>query len=389
MSRRLTVFHSHPVWLGQTLTWLHTQVAGLQEAGVETHVVCERTENLDQFNVANLHCLSDSGWRRYWDIAVRRLHVRRHLDFLVRTAARHNARILHSHFGHFGWANCGAADALGVPHVVTFYGLDVNQLPLSQPKWRVRYRHLFHTAAAILCEGPHMAKCIEALGCPAHKLRVHRLGVKLEGLPYVPRQWDGKSPLRVLIAASFREKKGIPVAIEALGLVGAELPLEVTIIGDSGADRDSQREKRRIVDAVARSGLSDKIKFLGFRPHADMIKAAYQHHLFLSPSVTASNGDTEGGAPVSIIEMVATGMPVVSTHHCDIPDVIGPSAAHLLAPERNAGALADCIRRLASDTESWPALLAAGRSRVESRHDPAAQARALELIYRELVEDRP
>ncbi len=71
---------------------------------------------------------------------------------------------------------------------------------------------------------------------------------------------------------------------------------------------------------------------MGYQPHSTLFAEAYRHHIFLSPSVTASTGDTEGGAPVSLIEMAATGMLIVSTTHCDIPEVIKHGVTGLLAP---------------------------------------------------------
>ena len=65
-----------------------------------------------------------------------------------------------------------------------------------------------------------------------------------------------------------------------------------------------------------------------------------KHDVFLAPSVTASNGDTEGGAPVAIIEMAASGMPIVSTRHCDIPSVVLDGVTGLLAAERDSEGLA-------------------------------------------------
>jgi len=74
---------------------------------------------------------------------------------------------------------------------------------------------------------------------------------------------------------------------------------------------------------------------LGFQPHAILFEEAYKNHIFLSPSVTALDGDTEGGAPVTIIEMAATGMPIISTKHCDIPEVIKDGVTGFLANERD------------------------------------------------------
>jgi len=57
--KNITVLHSFPIWLGQTQTWMHSQVSKLQRLGVHAHVVCETTENLDQFYVENIHCLTN------------------------------------------------------------------------------------------------------------------------------------------------------------------------------------------------------------------------------------------------------------------------------------------------------------------------------------------
>ena len=198
-----------------------------------------------------------------------------------------------------------------------------------------------------------MARCIQELGCPSRKVKVQHLGVDVNSLVFQPRQWREGEPLRVLIAASFREKKGIPYAIQALQIVARKVPIQLTIIGDAGKDDPvGQGEKERILTALESSGLKENTRLLGYQSHQTMLHEAYAHHLFLQPSVTAKDGDTEGGAPVAIIEMLATGMPVVATTHCDIPEVVGPALAHLLAPERSVEDLADCIFTLLSKPDS-------------------------------------
>lgn len=382
-----TVLHSFPVWLPQTQTWMYNQVAELQRMGVVAHVACERTENLDQFGVANLHCLADEpAWRQICDKGMRKLRIRRNLDHLVRVGKKTAAQIVHSHFGNVGWADLGAVCKLGTRHVVTFYGLDVNMLPRQYPFWLERYAELFATADLILCEGSHMASCIVDLGCPAHKLAVQHLGVDVERLDFQPRQWHPGETLRVLVAASFREKKGIPLAIEALGMIRRDLPVELTLIGDAGQDEDSQREKDKILAALQHSGLQPHARLLGYQTHTQMLHEAYRHHIFLHPSMTAQNGDTEGGAPVCITEMLATGMPVVSTTHCDIPEVVGPALHPLLAPERNVQALVACLQTAIHNPTRWAEWGTAGRHRVEKEYHIDTQARRLLAHYEALVE---
>lgn len=379
------VIHSFPLWLPQTQTWMYSQVKQLQSLGVESHVVCERTENLDQFLVANIHSLENQFlYRQIWDKGLRKLRVRRHLNYLVEVGRETEAKIIHSHFGNVGWANLGAVRKLKAKHVVTFYGLDVNKLPEQYPVWRKRYQRLFAEVDRVLCEGSHMASCVESLGCPAHKIRVQHLGVNADNIFFQPRQWQNNEPLRVLIAASFREKKGIPGAIEALSKVAREVPVQLTIIGDAGQEPESQQEKVRILAALKHSGLEPHTRLLGYQGHQAMLQEAYQHHLFLQPSITAHDGDTEGGAPVSIIEMLATGMPVVATTHCDIPEVVGPAFAHLLAPERDVEDLAKCIRMLLNVPENWAQLAQQGRKHIESEYHWTRQAERLADHYREV-----
>ena len=117
MSALPSVLHSYPVWLPQTQTWMHNQVAELQRLDVDAHVVCERTENLDQFGVANIHCLAgEPKWGQVWDKGLRKLRFRRHLGYLVQVGRKTGTQIIHSHFGNVGWANLGAVRKLGERH---------------------------------------------------------------------------------------------------------------------------------------------------------------------------------------------------------------------------------------------------------------------------------
>lgn len=380
-----TVLHCVPTWLPLTQTWLHGQVAELQRQGLDTHVGCEGSENLDQFPVANIHCLNDEPrWRQRWDRGVRKFHFRRYLHHLVRVGHLTGAHIVHSHFGNVGWENLGAVRRLGAKHVVTFYGLDVNYLPTKFTQWRKRYQQLFKVADLFLCEGSHMARCLVDLGCPENKIQVLHLGIEIEKFKFHPRQWLPDEPLKFLIAASFREKKGIPTAIEALVKISKFYPIELTIIGDSGPSIESQQEKEKINNILNSSGLIKITRNIGYQTHSAMIQEAYAHHIFLHPSLTAKDGDTEGGAPVGIIEMMATGMPVVSTTHCDIPGVLGPSLSHLLAPPDNAGALAQIIKNLIEEPESWLAISKISRERVIQEFDLKKQTSQLIDFYQSL-----
>ena len=375
------VVHSLPRWLPLTATWLYTQVRRLP-LDIESHIVCDSTENLDQFRIPNLHRRRNPRDSFHY---VRKLWHPRPSKVLGRVARRHGARLLHSHWGDAAWGDLADARRLLVPQVATFYGKDVNYMPASNPLWRNRYRELFASVALVLCEGPHMADRIVALGCAKERVAVHHLGVDVERIAFQPRRWAG-GKLRALLAGSFREKKGFPDALQALGrLLQDGLDVEVTVIGDASADPRSQPEKERILESIRRGGLHDRVRLLGYQPHEVFLREAYSHHLFISPSRTANDGDTEGGAPVTLIEVAASGMPIVSTRHCDIPMVVLDGRTGLLADEGDVEGLHRHLRRWVDRPADWETMLEAGRRHIEAEFSAAIQAERLASIYRSLA----
>ncbi len=382
MSGPLVVAHRYPVWLGTTLKWLYDQIR-LLPPEIESHVICERTENLDRFPWVHLHALEkESRCTSLRDKVGRRLW-RNHLRFTDRVCREVGAAVLHSHFGDVAWGDVGAAKRANIAHIATFYGVDVRGLPTRDPRWYRRYLELFESVDRVLCEGPFMAAAVAELGCPPEKITVKPLGLDVAAFEYRPRQWRSGQPLRVLMAGSFREKKGFPDAIEALGRLKRlrpKLNLQVTILGDATPDAASQAEKTRILGAL--EAWKIEANLLGYRPHSDLMAAYGEHDLFLSPSRTASDGDTEGGAPVSIIEAAAVGMAIGSTTHADIPFVLPKAMKPLLAPEGDAAALAQRLDVLL-DTE-WAPLLDAQRKRVEQEFSGEILATRLAGIYREV-----
>lgn len=379
----LVVVESLPVWLPLTSPWLHQQVLRLPE-DIVVRIVAERVENLEAFDHPALRSLQMANRLRYlWDKGTRRLGLRDHLGLVAATCRREGAAVLHSHWGDWGWRDRGVSRRLGIPQVVTYYGKDVNFLPRRDPVWRERYADLFRTVSRVLCEGPHMAERVADLGCDPVRVTVHHLGVDVRSIEYRSRTWSPTEPLRVLIAASFREKKGIPLALEALSRVAGDVDLHVTVIGDSSADPRSVVEKERILAAAA--PLGDRVAFLGYQSLQRVFEEAYAHHVFVSPSLTAVDGDTEGGAPVSLIDMAATGIPIVASTHCDIPSVILHGRTGLLAPEGDVTGVEQHLRWLVDHPGDWVRLTEAGRRHVETEYDSRRLGRRLGEIYREVA----
>jgi colanic acid/amylovoran biosynthesis glycosyltransferase len=385
MNNCLKVIHNIPIWLPQTENWLYWQIKGLPSDKVWSTIICEKTQNLQHFYLPNIIDLSKSSRIQFLQAKIfRKLRFRDYLYMLVDECKNVKADILHSHFGNVGWANIAIAQKLGLKHIVTFYGCDVNMLPTLNKVWYKRYKDLFNSAQLFLCEGPFMAQSLVKLGCSEAKIVVNHLGIEAEKIVFKPRLWRKGEKLKILLAGTFREKKGIPYALEAIGLLRKQYPLEVTIIGDATNEIRSVNEKVKIKKIIQKLNLANNVKFMGFQPHSVFLEEAYKHHIFLAHSITAEDGDTEGGLPVAIIEMIATGMIVISTTHCDIPELFTENSQKFLTPEKNINALCDCI---ISVLEDWPAsndLLHEINAKIKSEFMVSKQSIKLANYYKEL-----
>lgn len=382
----IRVLNSLPTWLPSTSPWLFNQVRLLPPAIIKPAVVAEQRGAAGVFALGIETYLEDQPRvRQLTEKIGRKLGLVRQLPFYWQVAKRFRPHILHSHWGDQGWRDSLLARKLRVPHIVTYYGKDVGFLPV-QRVWRERYKELFAHCALVLCEGPFMADRIADLGCPKTKIRVQRLGVVVDDIRFEQRKRLPGEPLRILLAASFREKKGLSYALEAIGLAKSGIgQFEVTIIGDSSADPRSVPEKQAILDAIARHELQPHVSMLGYQSYERLLEEAYRHHIFMSPSVTAADGDTEGGAPVTLIDMAAAGLLLISTTHCDIPQVITHGVTGLLAPERDPGALASHLTWLANHQDKWSEIATAGRERIIDLFDAGRQARILASIYADIL----
>ena len=287
---------------------------------------------------------------------------------------RDRPAVLLAHFGDEGCRMVPVASRWQVPLLTRFYGYDMSQLP-RRGRWLARLQWLFTEGAGILVEGPAMASAVADLGCPPARIHILPLGIACAAIPWQPRGDDGTGPVRVLMAATLREKKGHTFGLSALAQLAARHPrLQVTVIGDGPLRRPLQ-------DQVDASPLAGRVTWLGNVPHAQVLAAMAEHHLFLHPSVTAGDGDSEGGAPIVLLEAQASGMPVISSIHADIPHIVRPGLSGLLAPEQDVPALVSALSYLLERPERWAAMGEAGRRHVETHFDaPELGERLADLV---------
>src|SRR6185295_16391013 len=108
-------------------------------------------------------------------------------------------------------------------------------------------------------------------------------------------------------------------------------------------------------------GLTGAVELRGFLSQPDLNALYAQSHLFLHPSQMAADQNQEG-VPNSMLEAMATGLPVVATTHGGIPEAVAHEQTGLLVPERDPAALHAALERITAHSE-WLYVLGQAASR--------------------------
>ena len=268
------------------------------------------------------------------------------------------------------------AGVVAGPIVTHYHGVDVTAGVMKRPR---DYRRLLRDGELHLPVSERFARILVDHGTGADRTRVHLTGVDLSLFPFVPRDRAARSPLRVVSVARLVEKKGIDDALAAVRrAVDAGADVDYTVVG-AGPLRDDLERRAAGLD------LCGRVRFTGAVVQAEVRRILGESHLLLAPSVVAANGDEEG-QPVAIKEAMAAGLPVISTRHAGIPEMIDHGRSGLLADERDPAALAQHLRRLWDDPALGERLAAAARETAERLYDQEAIADELVALLRGAAE---
>src|SRR5207249_8525317 len=170
-------------------------------------------------------------------------------------------------------------------------------------------------------------------------------GIPLDEFPFRERSFpssDGRGEWRFVQAGRLIGNKGLPVTLRAFASFLQRYPhATLTIAGEGpllGQLQDLARELK----------IDNRVSFTGFISQEQLRDLYYASHIFLHPSETGPDGNQEG-IPNSMLEAMASGLPVFATRHGGIPEAIENGVSGVLVPERDVGELTHALLDVAED----------------------------------------
>ncbi len=291
------------------------------------------------------------------------------------------ADLLHVYFGHTGVHLLPFIRNWPGPAVVSFHGMDI-MLRDGEPGYNGRLRDLLQILPMVMARSESLARRLTALGCDPEKIRINRTAIPMHSFPASVRDAPPDGAWRIVQASRFIAKKGLADSVAAFAAFHARFPRARLILAGEGPLMPEIR------DAAMRLGVGDAVEFPGFLKPEDLARLYASAHLFIHPSVTTPAGDQEG-VPNSLLEAMATGLPVVATAHGGIPEAVTNGVDGILVPEHSPRILADALDSLSTDPPRLRAMSTGAAENVREHFEASRSVSRLEGFYEELVAASP
>jgi colanic acid/amylovoran biosynthesis glycosyltransferase len=360
------------------------QVASLRRT--ETFVMTKKVEHPKRFPFGDIERiprprtnLLRHGWMKF----IQRepaLIYRGEYQRLVSILQRRRADMMHIYFGHAGVHLLPFIRAWDKPCVVSFHGMDVARNP-QVANYAGKLRQLFRAVPVVLARSQSLAQRLINFGCPPEKIRLNRTGIPLADFSFRRRNFPAHGNWRVLQACRLIDKKGVGSAISAFAIFAKEFPSAEFLIAGKGPLQEE-------LEALAQQlGVAEKVHFVGFLGQRALRDFYARGHIFIHPSETPPDENQEG-VPNSILEAMATGLPVITTRHGGIPEAVMHEVNGFLSEERDTEGLGRSMVALARSADKYGRMSEAAHAAVAQQFDQELTVRALEDTYEEVCARR-
>ena len=244
---------------------------------------------------------------------------------------------------------------LRMPLIVHFHGFDISMKSVLDKNGDA-YKEIFDYASLIIVVSREMEQKAIQLGCSFQKILYNPCGAN-KLFSNVPRQEEANVFVSV---GRFVEKKGPLYTLMSFHLlINRGFNAQLYMIGEGpllGVCMDYTKAHR----------LEKFVSFLGVKSAGDIAKLFAKSRCYVQHSITAESGDQEG-TPVAIMEAMLAGLPIISTEHGGIKDIVNENCG-ILVSERDVQAMSKAMEKVISDPNGFKLLGINARKYILENH---------------------
>lgn len=361
-------------FLPNEMLHVYRQVSNLQN--FNSTVVTRRRDNIALFPFNNLYLLRKSKirllYRAYCQMVGSLVPLSNfEVSQILSLSRRLENPLLHIYQGDIALRSIKLLKKFPGPRIISFHGAD-----LSNSYTECQYRKLWSLVEVVLCRCKAFYPILEKLGCPNEKIRLNYTGIPIP-TKHIDMNFSccGKDkPLKILQVSRFIEKKGLDITIKAFKkILDLGFNAKLVLVGDGPL-------KPKLIKMTINLELKSKVEFKGFLNQVEIKSEYLDADLFCHPSRETEYGDREG-IPNSILEAMSYGVPVISTSHSGIPEVISDLKTGILIEKDNYDFLANAFIKLLNDKTLCQEIAKNSRDLVKSKFSIKECVRSLEESY--------
>lgn len=379
-------------YLSPSMTFTYLQLLGVSK-NFSTTVICSRKkENIDVFPYESLYYFPAS----HFQIMIAQLNekikfrapkqfvninpflFRKQKEKISTVIESKKINLIHAHFGPSGIEILQTAKKLNIPLLVTFHGYDIYAL-LIHKKYIEHIKKLYEYAGFIVVS-KNMKLRLKNIFGDDNRIHVIHCGIPLNVFSFAERESIKQKKVNnklisFLQVSNFVEKKGQKYTVLAFSKFLESYPnANLIFAGDGPLESD-------IKNLCKDLNINEKVKFLGHIKHSEVFNLMKKADVFLHHSIVADNGDQEG-IPTTIMEAMATGLPVISTIHSGIPELIDDGINGHLVKEKDIVAYAKKMSEILLDNGE---IGANARRKIESDFNLEIQNKKIEELYSKIL----
>ena len=278
------------------------------------------------------------------------------LESLKRSLKKNKIDVVLAQYGPTGNAVSQICADIQIPLVVHFHGYDATITKvISKNDY---YKTLFKIAKSVISVSKVMTKDLINIGCPESKIVQNTYGPS----PIFHKVARSKKVKKQFIAIGrFTDKKAPYFTILAFHQVLKKHPDAKLVFGGDGVLLNT------CINLVRHLKIENAVSFEGIISQDIYAKYLSESIAFVQHSMTAENGDKEG-TPVAILEASGAGLPVVSTFHAGIPDVVLHEETGLLSNEGDVNMMAEQMLYIIENQDKANEMGFNGKAHIENNY---------------------